>query len=380
MRTATSTSSAGCRPIGRSVVKLYGSYMAPFGTQFGVNFYGGSGTPLSTYVVTGNQTNVFVNGRGDMGRTDVLTRTDFLVSHELKLGDGNKRLRLELNLLNAFNQKTSRHEFNFLNRGAGAPRQSSSINLSDRRPAQRLRLQRPDQRLGGRRQRLRPALRQGRPLRAGHAGLLHGSFPLLSPRGGALRAAVLGLFDCRTKAGCPRASGLFCVRPGAYPDRLFGVMNPKTPDGVPEKEWAKVTKLALAAAAASGKADDAAAADVTQKLLAMLEALEQKFGPLPGILAARADFLDDPDEAVRLLERAYKIAGQRADVESRLTIADALAGCYIRELEDPKQGARWLAAMADALKQAGDENDVESYEELKADLAALQVGPPPGGE
>ena len=143
-------------------------------------------------------------------------------------------------------------------------------------------------------------------------------------------------------------------------------MNPKTPDGVPEKEWAKVTKLALAAAAASGKADDAAAADVTQKLLTMLEGLEQKFGPLPGILAARADFLDDPDEAVRLLERAYKIAGQRADVESRLTIADALAGCYIRELEDPKQGARWLAAMADALKQAGDENDVESYEELKA--------------
>jgi hypothetical protein len=104
------------------VVKLYGSYMAPFGTQFGVNFYGGSGTPLSTYVVTTNQTNVFVNGRGDMGRTDPLTRTDLLVSHELKLGGGNKRMRLELNLLNAFNQKTSRHEFNFLNRGAGAPR------------------------------------------------------------------------------------------------------------------------------------------------------------------------------------------------------------------------------------------------------------------
>ena len=36
--------------------------------------------------------------------------------------------------------------------------------------------------------------------------------------------------------------------------------------------------------------------------------------------------------------------------------------------------------MADALKQAGDENDVESYEELKADLAALQLGPPAGGE
>ncbi len=112
------------------VVKLYGSYMTPFGTQFGVNFYGGSGTPLTTYVNTVNQTQAFVNGRGDLGRTDVLTRTDFLVSHEVKLGGGNKRMRLELNLLNAFNQKTSRHQFNFLNRGAGAPRQSSAIDLS----------------------------------------------------------------------------------------------------------------------------------------------------------------------------------------------------------------------------------------------------------
>ena len=112
------------------VVKLYGSYMAPFGTQFGVNFYGGSGTPLTTYVNTVNQTAAFVEGRGDMGRTDVLTRTDLLVSHELKVGGGNKRVRLELNLLNAFNQKTSRHQFNFLNRGAGAPRASSAIDLS----------------------------------------------------------------------------------------------------------------------------------------------------------------------------------------------------------------------------------------------------------
>jgi hypothetical protein len=61
----------------------------------------------------------------------VLTRTDLLVSHELKMGGGNKRLRLELNLLNAFNQKTSRHQFNYLNRGAGAPRPSSAISLAD---------------------------------------------------------------------------------------------------------------------------------------------------------------------------------------------------------------------------------------------------------
>jgi hypothetical protein len=112
------------------VVKLYGSYLMPFGTQVGAFFYGASGTPLTTYVVTANQTNVFVDGRGNMGRTDVLTRTDLLVSHELKLA-GSKKLRFDLNVLNVFNQKSSRHEFNFLNRGAGAPRPSSAISLAN---------------------------------------------------------------------------------------------------------------------------------------------------------------------------------------------------------------------------------------------------------
>ena len=32
------------------VVKLYGAYDFPFGTQIGAFFYGGSGTPISTYV------------------------------------------------------------------------------------------------------------------------------------------------------------------------------------------------------------------------------------------------------------------------------------------------------------------------------------------
>ncbi len=112
------------------VVKLYGAYQFPFGTQLGLNFYGGSGTPLTTYVVTVNQIPVMVNGRGDMGRTPVLTRTDMLAAHDLRLS-GEKRVRFELNVLNLFNQQTARHIFNYLNRGAGVARQSSAINLSN---------------------------------------------------------------------------------------------------------------------------------------------------------------------------------------------------------------------------------------------------------
>ena len=47
-----------------------------------------------------------------MGRTPMFSKTDLLVSHELPMA-GNKRLRLELNVLNLFNQKTARHVFNY---------------------------------------------------------------------------------------------------------------------------------------------------------------------------------------------------------------------------------------------------------------------------
>jgi hypothetical protein len=111
------------------VVKFYGAYSLPYGTDLGLSFYGGSGTPISTYVNTTNQSEVFVNGRGDMGRTPFLTQTNLLVSHTHGLA-GARKLRLELTLTNLFNQKTTRHLFNDLNRGAGTARASSAINLN----------------------------------------------------------------------------------------------------------------------------------------------------------------------------------------------------------------------------------------------------------
>jgi hypothetical protein len=102
-----------------NVVKLYGAYQFNFGTQVGLFFYGGSGTPLTTQVVGLDQYAPMVNGRGDMGRTPILTRTDLLVSHELTMGP-HRRLRFELNIQNLFNQQTATHIYNFLNKGGPA--------------------------------------------------------------------------------------------------------------------------------------------------------------------------------------------------------------------------------------------------------------------
>jgi carboxypeptidase family protein/TonB-dependent receptor-like protein len=113
------------RPV---VAKFYGSYLMPFGTQVGAFVYAGSGTPMTTQVNTTNQIPVFVEGRGDMGRTPFLSRTDLLVSHEISMQS--RKLRFELNLINLFNQKTATHLFNSLNKGAGLARGDSAIDLS----------------------------------------------------------------------------------------------------------------------------------------------------------------------------------------------------------------------------------------------------------
>jgi hypothetical protein len=108
------------------VGKLYVSYTFKWGTEIAANFYVGSGTPLSTYVWTINTIPVFVNGRGDMGRTRPLTQTDMMLAHEIKLPGEGRSIRFEANVINLFNQKTERHRFTDLNR---EQRTSSQINL-----------------------------------------------------------------------------------------------------------------------------------------------------------------------------------------------------------------------------------------------------------
>jgi hypothetical protein len=113
------------------VVKVYGSYLFKFGTNLGLNFYGGSGTPITQVVQTTSNVPVFVEGRGNLGRTDGLSQTDLLVSHEFGLA-GTKKLRFEFNALNIFNQRQERHVFDTVNRiGANGRRLvSSAIDLT----------------------------------------------------------------------------------------------------------------------------------------------------------------------------------------------------------------------------------------------------------
>jgi len=97
------------------VFKLYGGKMFNFGTEVGAFFRAMSGTPVTTQVGTVNQIPMYVEGRGDYGRTPVVNQTDLMVAHEVKMGEV-KKLRFEFNMLNLFNQKTSMFTFDRYNR------------------------------------------------------------------------------------------------------------------------------------------------------------------------------------------------------------------------------------------------------------------------
>jgi hypothetical protein len=115
------------------VFKFSGGYRFNVGgigrSDIGSFFVLASGTPLTTRVNTTQSVPVFVNGRGDMGRTPLLSTTDLQVAHTVNVTE-TQSLRVEFNVLNVFNQKTARHRFDNLNRGAGTAVPSSAINLS----------------------------------------------------------------------------------------------------------------------------------------------------------------------------------------------------------------------------------------------------------
>jgi len=115
-------------------IKLYGSKTLNWGskmsTDFGAFFYAASGTPLTTVINTINGTQPFVNGRGDLGRTPFLNYANLVVGHEFKFGE-TKKLRVEFNANNLFNQKTARGKWTQVNRAiASAEPDLSEIDLA----------------------------------------------------------------------------------------------------------------------------------------------------------------------------------------------------------------------------------------------------------
>jgi hypothetical protein len=98
--------------------KFYGGYTLNWKDRLG--FAGGnstdfsifttaqSGTPLTTRFVLFNIDNMILNGRGDLGRSEAFTQTDFSLHHRYRFG-GSERFSLvfDLDILNLFNENNT---------------------------------------------------------------------------------------------------------------------------------------------------------------------------------------------------------------------------------------------------------------------------------
>ena len=97
------------------VLKFYGAYSLDWGKRFGrlsnnsTEFQlftsVASGTPLTSTIEISGVDFIVLNKRGDMGRTEMFTETDFAVRHRVRFGSDNRfTLVFEADILNLFNE------------------------------------------------------------------------------------------------------------------------------------------------------------------------------------------------------------------------------------------------------------------------------------
>ncbi len=92
------------------VFKLYGAYEIPWSSTNSTEISGfttaASGTPLTTRYTVFGVAGQILNGRGDLGRTEMFTQTDLGLRHRYRFGRDNRfTIAGTLDILNLFNEK-----------------------------------------------------------------------------------------------------------------------------------------------------------------------------------------------------------------------------------------------------------------------------------
>ncbi|MGJ8726617.1 MAG: hypothetical protein ACSHYB_18880 [Roseibacillus sp.] len=103
---------------------------------------------------------------------------------------------------------------------------------------------------------------------------------------------------------------------------------------ITQEAWSRVTEVACDIINASEAGDDFLVRVHTDKLMVVLDELQAKFGEHPEFYDTRADFLDDPNERMRLYRKALQLAESQGDVESRVEILESISG-----LEEEMRGS-----------------------------------------
>ncbi len=142
-----------------------------------------------------------------------------------------------------------------------------------------------------------------------------------------------------------------------------------TPDGISTEDWDRVHALAVEVVNASSAGNMPAGAAAQQALLAWLDELLRRYGPLPSILATRADYVDGVAERERLLLAAYEEAERRADARNLAWVSSSLAGLYVEDQHNHAEGERWLERLRQHAAAVPDTSETDEYNRLRSILS-----------
>lgn len=129
------------------------------------------------------------------------------------------------------------------------------------------------------------------------------------------------------------------------------------PDGISTADWERVEKASFKVVNAILIDDTTLCAHHTGLLLQVLDELENRYGRLPSILATRADFSDDPSEAIPLLEEALALSTDA--LSSRLALQSLVA----RMIDEGHHDAAVEARLKELDELSNDEADPSDFEE-----------------
>lgn len=148
-----------------------------------------------------------------------------------------------------------------------------------------------------------------------------------------------------------------------------------TPDGIATADWDRVHQLALDIVNASAEEDLATSESATARLRELLDELQERYGPLPSLLATRADYVDGHEEQEYWLMAAYDQALKLGDPKNLVWVASSLAGFHLEESPDPIKGGEWLNLLEEHLHTAPDASEAEEAVRLRGVLERLKEEP-----
>lgn len=148
-----------------------------------------------------------------------------------------------------------------------------------------------------------------------------------------------------------------------------------TPDGIATEDWDRVHQLALDVVNASSEGDLAASDSAKVRLRELLDQLQERYGPLPSLLATRADYVDGLEEQEYWLMAAYEQAVKLGDPKNLVWIASSLAAFHLEEAPDPVKGSEWLALLEQHLQASHDASEADEAVRLRGILERLKKGP-----